>query len=94
LPLYSRTHDRSSTPPSFLSNADTTGGNSGSPVLDGTGKMVGLNFDRVFENIAGDYGYNPDRSRNVMVSTRAILWYLQHVVQAYPLVSEIRSTHP
>lgn len=78
----------------FLSNADTTGGNSGSPVLDGTGKMVGLNFDRVFENIAGDYGYNPDRSRNVMVSTRAILWYLQHVVQAYPLVSEIRSTHP
>ena len=50
----------------FLSNADTTGGNSGSPVLDGEGRLIGLNFDRVYENIAGDYGYNLQRSRNVM----------------------------
>jgi hypothetical protein len=73
----------------FLSNADTTGGNSGSPVLDGKGRIVGLNFDRVYENIAGDYGYNPERSRNVMVSTRAILWYLERVAGAGHIVSEM-----
>lgn len=73
----------------FLSNADTTGGNSGSPVLDGKGRVVGLNFDRVYENIAGDYGYNPERSRNVMVSTRAILWYLERVAGAGHVVSEM-----
>jgi hypothetical protein len=73
----------------FLSNADTTGGNSGSPVLDGKGRVVGLNFDRVYENIAGDYGYNPERSRNVMVSTRAILWYLERVAGAGHIVSEM-----
>jgi hypothetical protein len=76
-------------PMCFLSNADTTGGNSGSPVLDGRGAIVGLNFDRVYENIAGDYGYNPARSRNVMVSTRGILWYLDEVAGASHVVSEI-----
>ena len=73
----------------FLSNADTTGGNSGSPVLDGKGRVVGLNFDRVYENIAGDYGYNPAHSRNIMVSTRAILWYLEEVAGAEHIVREL-----
>ena len=75
----------------FLSNADTTGGNSGSPVLDGEGRLIGLNFDRVYENIAGDYGYNLQRSRNVMVSTRAILWYLEHVAGAGHVAKEMKA---
>jgi hypothetical protein len=74
----------------FLSNADTTGGNSGSPVLDGQGRMLGLNFDRVYENIAGDYGYSRQRSRNVVVSTRAILWYLEQVAGAAAVAAELR----
>lgn len=73
----------------FLSNADTTGGNSGSPVLDSKGRVVGLNFDRVYENIAGDYGYNPIRARNISVSTRAILWYLEHVAGAKHVAEEM-----
>jgi hypothetical protein len=73
----------------FLSDADTTGGNSGSPVVDGRGRLVGLNFDRVFENIAGDYGYSPDISRNVSVDVRYFLWMLEKVEEAYPILREV-----
>jgi hypothetical protein len=76
-------------PVCFLSNADTTGGNSGSPALNGRGELVGLNFDRVYENIAGDYGYNPELSRNIMVEVRSILWYLDRVVSADHLLKEM-----
>jgi len=79
-------------PVCFLSNADTTGGNSGSPALDGKGELVGLNFDRVYENIAGDYGYNPELSRNIMVDVRAILWYLDRVAGADHLLRELGVT--
>ncbi|MBW2262051.1 MAG: S46 family peptidase [Deltaproteobacteria bacterium] len=80
-------------PVCFLSNADTTGGNSGSPVLDGHGRLVGLNFDRVYENIAGDYGYNPELSRNVMVDVRSVLWYLDVILGAQHLLEEMSVTH-
>jgi len=76
-------------PVCFLSNADTTGGNSGSPALDGRGRLVGLNFDRVYENIAGDYGYNPGLSRNIMVEIRSVLWYLDRFAGADHLLEEI-----
>ncbi len=54
-----------SVPVDFLTDGDTTGGNSGSPTMNGSGEVVGLNFDRVWENVAGDFGWNPERSRNV-----------------------------
>jgi hypothetical protein len=81
-------------PVCFLSNADTTGGNSGSPALDGRGRLVGLNFDRVYENIAGDYGYNPALSRNIMVEVRSILWYLDRIVHADHLLEEMGIGRP
>lgn len=77
-------------PVCFLANADTTGGNSGSPALSGSGRLVGLNFDRVYQNIAGDYGYNTELSRNIMVDVRGILWYLSSVVQARRLLDEMK----
>ncbi|KAA3605808.1 MAG: S46 family peptidase [Planctomycetota bacterium] len=80
---------KSSPPVCFLSDADTTGGNSGSPVVDGTGRLVGLNFDRVFENVAGDYGWNPARSRNIAVDLRFILWHLGAVMPAPRLLQEM-----
>ncbi len=76
-------------PVCFLSNADTTGGNSGSPVVDGQGRLVGLNFDRVWENIAGDFGYNPKLSRNISVDVRYLLWMLDRVYDAKPLLDEL-----
>ena len=75
-------------PINFLSSADTTGGNSGSPVINGRGEFIGLNFDRVWENIAGDFAYN-DRSRNVIVDVRYLLWLLDKVEGADALLAEI-----
>ena len=78
-----------SLPVNFLSNADTTGGNSGSPVLNGRGELVGLNFDRVYENVSGDFGYRNATSRNVMVDVRYILWYLRRVAKAQVVLAEL-----
>lgn len=76
-------------PVCFLSTADTTGGNSGSPVIDGKGRLVGLNFDRVWENIAGDFAYNTDHSRNISVDIRYLLWILDVVEDADFLLAEM-----
>lgn len=76
-------------PVCFLASGDTTGGNSGSPVVDGKGRWVGLNFDRVWENIAGDFGYAIDRSRNVIVDIRYILWLIDDVYGADGLIDEL-----
>ena len=78
-------------PACFLADADTTGGNSGSPVLNGRGELVGVNFDRVWENVANDFGYNPDVARNVSVDVRYLLWLLEAVdgEAARPLLEEM-----
>jgi MYXO-CTERM domain-containing protein len=80
-------------PVAFLANGDTTGGNSGSPVLDGQGRFIGLNFDRVWENIAGDYGWAAGRSRNIIVDVRYLLWVLDDVTDAGPLLEELGVAH-
>jgi hypothetical protein len=66
-------------PVGFLATGDTTGGSSGSPVLDGRGTLVGVNFDRVWENIANDFGYNPDIARNITADVRYMLWMLEEI---------------
>jgi len=80
-------------PVAFLANGDTTGGNSGSPVIDGQGRFIGLNFDRVWENIAGDYGWATGRSRNIIVDVRYLLWVLDDVTDAGPLLEELGVAH-
>ncbi len=76
-------------PVCFLADGDTTGGNSGSPVVNGRGEMVGVNFDRVWENVANDFGYNPDIARNVSVDVRYMLWILDEVSGANELLREL-----
>ncbi|MBS1152761.1 MAG: hypothetical protein H6Q89_4459 [Myxococcaceae bacterium] len=76
-------------PVAFLSDCDTTGGNSGSPAIDATGKLVGVNFDRVWENIANDFGYNPEIARNVNADARYALWQLEEVEGATDLLTEL-----
>ncbi|MGV3624969.1 MAG: S46 family peptidase [Archangium sp.] len=76
-------------PVDFLADLDTTGGNSGSPVIDAKGRLVGVNFDRVWENVANDFGYNPDVARNVTADVRYLLWLLEKVDVSPELVKEL-----
>jgi hypothetical protein len=78
-------------PVNFLADADTTGGNSGSPVLNGRGELVGVNFDRVWENVANDFGYNPEVARNTSADIRYLLWLLETLngEAAQPLLQEM-----
>ncbi len=76
-------------PVNFLADGDTSGGNSGSPVIDGRGALVGINFDRVWENVAGDFGFNPKVSRNISVDIRYLLWMLREVNRADALLQEL-----
>ena len=76
-------------PIAFLADGDTTGGNSGSPVINGKGELVGFNFDRVWENVAGDFGFNPAVSRNVSVDIGYMLWLLRDVEKADALLKEL-----
>ncbi len=81
--------DLADVPACFLSTADTTGGSSGSPVVNSRGELVGANFDRVWENIAGDFAYNPAWSRNISVDVRLLLWMLADVVKAPEILHEL-----
>lgn len=76
-------------PVNFLADLDTTGGNSGSPVIDGKGRFVGANFDRVWENITNDFGFDPRIARNVSVEVRYLLWNLEEVEHADALLREL-----
>ena len=76
-------------PIDFLADCDTTGGNSGSPTIDGEGRLVGVNFDRVWENVANDFGYNPEVARNVNADVRYLLWLLEEVEGASELLKEL-----
>lgn len=76
-------------PVCFLTNGDTTGGNSGSPVVDGKGRLIGLNFDRVFEGVAGDFGWSKERSRNVVCDIRYVLWVVESVMPSPALLGEL-----
>jgi hypothetical protein len=58
-------------------------------VVNGRGELVGLNFDRVWENVANDFGYNPDIARNVSVDIRFLVWMLREVDRADSLLREL-----
>jgi hypothetical protein len=84
-----RSVDLGDIPLNFLADGDTSGGNSGSPVVNGRGELVGVNFDRVWENVAGDFGFRPEVSRNISVDVRFLLWLLDRVENADALLAEL-----
>ena len=73
----------------FLYNTDTTGGNSGSPVLNKYGQLVGINFDRSYEATVNDFAWNASYSRSIGVDIRFVLWYLNDVAGAGNLMGEL-----
>jgi hypothetical protein len=79
-------------PVCFLSTDDLTGGNSGSPVLNGRGEMVGLVFDGNYEAISSDYQFIPDLTRSINVDSRYMLFILDKFAGAEKLLSELEIT--
>jgi hypothetical protein len=75
----------------FLYSTDTTGGNSGSPVLNSKGELVGVNFDRAFEATINDFAWNQRYSRSIGVDVRYVLWITGEVFGAKHLVQEMLS---
>jgi hypothetical protein len=76
-------------PVNFLSDVDTTGGNSGSPTLNGRGELVGLLFDGNYESLASDWIYNPAVTRSIHVDTRYMRWMMEQVDGAGHLLREM-----
>ena len=73
----------------FTGSNHTTGGNSGSPVIDANGNLMGLNFDRSWESTMSDYMFNPNRCRNIVVDIRYVLWVMDIYSNAGHLVEEM-----
>ena len=76
----------------ILYNTDTTGGNSGSPVLNSKGQLVGLNFDRVYEATINDYGWDDTYSRSIGLNISFVKWMLTDVAQLPYLNQELKLT--
>ena len=81
-------------PVCFIGTNHTTGGNSGSPALDATGNLIGLNFDRVWEGTMSDINYDPEICRNIMVDARYILFIIDKYAGAKHLIDEMKLVHP
>jgi hypothetical protein len=76
-------------PVDFLTTLDITGGNSGSPVLNGRGEFVGLIFDGTFDTVASDYVFDAVRTRSIGAEVRYLLWVMTEVDGAGHLVEEM-----
>ena len=76
-------------PVGILYDCDTTGGNSGSPVLNAKGELIGLNFDRAFEATINDFAWDQSYSRSIGVDIRYILWIIQKFAGADYLLQEM-----
>jgi hypothetical protein len=73
----------------FMTNLDTTGGNSGSPVLDAKGRLIGLNFDSNWEAVSASWMYDPRYKRAIHVDARYLRWLLAKVYPAPNLLREM-----
>jgi hypothetical protein len=76
-------------PVAILYDTDTTGGNSGSPIFNGKGHLVGVNFDRCFEATINDFAWDQSYSRSIGVDVRYVLWITGVVYGAGHLLDEM-----
>lgn len=79
-------------PVAFCANTHSTGGNSGSPVLNANGELIGLNFDRNWEGVGGDIQYLPDYQRSIIVDIRYVLFIIDKYAGAGYLLDEMAIT--
>ncbi|MCX7697299.1 MAG: S46 family peptidase [Bacteroidales bacterium] len=73
----------------FITNNDITGGNSGSPVLNGNGELIGLAFDKNWEATTSDFRYLPDYQRSIVVDIRYVLFVMDKMMNAQRIINEM-----
>ena len=76
-------------PVCFIADNHTTGGNSGSPVINADGQLIGINFDRAWEGVASDMAFNPEQSRNISLDIRYALFIIDKFAGAGYLLKEM-----
>ena len=81
-------------PVDFLTSADTTGGNSGSAVMNRHGELIGLNFDSTYESITKDWYFDRDITRAIHMDIRYMLWVMAEVDHADNLLKEMTIKYP
>jgi hypothetical protein len=81
-------------PVNFLTSADTTGGNSGSAVMNKRGELIGLNFDSTYESITKDWYFDTAITRAIHLDIRYMLWVMKEVDHADNLLQEMTIKHP
>jgi hypothetical protein len=73
----------------FITNNDITGGNSGSPVINGKGQLVGIAFDGNWEAMSGDLAFEPEIQKCISVDIRFVLWIIDKYAGATHLIDEM-----
>jgi hypothetical protein len=86
---YGRYTQDGEVPVCFIANNHTTGGNSGSPVINADGQLIGVNFDRAWEGVASDLSFNPQQSRNISLDIRYALFLIDKFAGAGYLLKEM-----
>jgi len=77
-------------PVCFTASNHTSGGNSGSPVINGNGELIGVNFDRCWEGTMSDIMYDPERCRNISLNIRYALFIIDKFAGAGYLLDEMQ----
>jgi hypothetical protein len=77
-------------PVCFISNNDITGGNSGSPVIDGNGNLIGLAFDGNWEAMSGDIAFEPELQRTISVDIRYVMFVIDKYMGAKNIIDEVK----
>jgi hypothetical protein len=73
----------------FIANLDITGGNSGSPVINGNGELIGCAFDGNWEAMSGDIAFEPELQRTIAVDIRYVLFIIDKYAGATNLIDEM-----
>jgi hypothetical protein len=81
-------------PVCFTATTHSTGGNSGSPVINAKGELIGINFDRNWEGVGGDIQYLPDYQRSIIVDIRYVLFVIDKYAGAGYLIREMEIIKP